>query len=61
MSVLFRARLSSFLAGVAVMGAYSTYQLKMHLVESQDILVKEVSICLMIRCRNGLKINEKGD
>jgi len=42
MSVLFRARVSSFLAGVAVMGVHATYQLKMHLVESQDLLVKEV-------------------
>ncbi|KAL4524528.1 hypothetical protein Ndes2526B_g06728 [Nannochloris sp. 'desiccata'] len=43
MSVLFRARVSSFLAGVAVMGVHATYQLKMHLVESQDLLVKEVT------------------
>lgn len=43
MSVLFRARVSSFLAGVAVMGVHATYQLKMHLVESQDLLVKEVN------------------
>jgi hypothetical protein len=42
MSVLFRARVSSFLAGAAVMGAHAIYQLKKELVESRDLLVREV-------------------
>lgn len=42
MSVLLRARLASFMTGVAVTSVYSIYQLKRDLQESHDLVAKQV-------------------
>lgn len=42
MSALLRARLSSFLAGVAVAGVVGVYQLRVDLQESQKALAEQV-------------------
>ena len=41
MSVLLRARISSFLSGVAITGVFAVYQLRKELVESQALLVQQ--------------------
>lgn len=42
MSVLFRARVASFMTGVAVTSVHAIYQLKKELVQSQDVLINQV-------------------
>ena len=42
MSVLLRARIASFMTGVAVTSVFAIYQLKKDLDESQEIVVKQV-------------------
>ena len=42
MSALFRARLSSFLAGVAVAGVFGVYQLRGDVAEAHATLVEQV-------------------
>ena len=42
MSVLFRARLASFMSGVAVSGGFAFFQLKKDIVDSHELLVKQV-------------------
>lgn len=42
MSVLLRARIASFMSGVAVTSVFAIYQLKKDLDESQEIVVKQV-------------------
>jgi hypothetical protein len=42
MSLLFRARLSSFLAGVALAGVAGVYQLRADVSEGQENVVKQV-------------------
>ena len=41
--MLFRARLASFMTGVAVTSVFAIYQLKKDLVESQELVVKQVN------------------
>jgi len=42
MSVLLRARVSSFLAGVAVTGIYGTYQLRKDVTISHQLLADQI-------------------
>lgn len=42
MSVLFRARLSSFLSGVAVAGVFGVLQLRKDLQEANESLIEQV-------------------
>ena len=42
MSVLFRARVASFLSGVAVAGVFGVVQLRKDLEESKDALISQV-------------------
>lgn len=41
MSLLLRARVSSFLAGVAVAGVFGVYQLRRDVVESHDAILTQ--------------------
>ena len=51
MSLLFRTRVASFFAGVAVTSVYAIYQLKRDLQESQDTLINQV--CFDIQKETG--------
>jgi len=44
MSVLFRARIASFLSGVAVTSVYAIYQLRKDLTDSHDFLAERVRV-----------------
>lgn len=44
MSVLLRARVASFLCGVAVAGVFGVYNLKHDLKSSHDLLADQVSV-----------------
>lgn len=56
MSALLRARLSAFLAGVAVAGVFGVYQLRGDVAEGQEKLLQQVSCAAVHRGGSLLKL-----